>query len=402
MKIPPRPRHTQAGPPSPRRPRVKQTSQEPTSSTGGSGKERRSLSASTPGVDGSPSGAALSAGVSQDLSSSQARQTSLASGTPRVQESAQQTHERSKPKRRGLKARAYVRTQEIPQTTRRSTHSAARLQVKSAHHALRTLRKPTGQADAVSVLGPGVKPADESVERIDERIRARHKGYVFYLLTACLAVVGVAGVMWVVFFSSVFALQVDRIEVSGGNDALSNDAAAQLLSAHASTPITRLSMSSLEDELRALTQVKEATVKRSWPAGISVELVMRTPVMVEHTAQGFAVMDDEAVVLAQVAQAPAGLAVVTLPQEESQRRSAATALTQVRSVLPEHVVGQIVVWDIRDHQIQFELSDGRLVKWGTTDDSELKGKVLPLLIEQRPARVYDVSSPTTPVTSDTR
>lgn len=43
--------------------------------------------------------------------------------------------------------------------------------------------------------------------------------------------------------------------------------------------------------------------------------------------------------------------------------------------------------------------DGRIIKWGDESDSQLKAQVLKLLLDQRPAQVYDVSTPARPVTS---
>ena len=49
--------------------------------------------------------------------------------------------------------------------------------------------------------------------------------------------------------------------------------------------------------------------------------------------------------------------------------------------------------------VELRTNDGRVIKWGDESDSKLKADVVLLLLEQRPAQVYDVSTPSRPVTS---
>ncbi len=49
--------------------------------------------------------------------------------------------------------------------------------------------------------------------------------------------------------------------------------------------------------------------------------------------------------------------------------------------------------------VEMRTLDGRIIKWGDESDSQLKAQVLKLLLDQRPAQVYDVSTPARPVTS---
>lgn len=274
---------------------------------------------------------------------------------------------------------------------------------KTPTDALRTLRTPTGQHDAVEVLGSkeqGSEPQG-AVERIDERIRARRRGWLFYSLSSFAVVSVLAVLAWVIFFSALFQLDAQRITVEGGDARFTNETAQQMLASHAGTPITRMSMQSLAEELNAIPQVKEAQVSRVWPAGIDVKLVMRVPVMAEKTPSGYVLLDDEAVALATQGQAPDSLPVVTLPNDDEQRMVAVQSLGTVRAALPEHLRAEVAQWSVENHQVHFIFRDGRAVNWGTQDDSELKGKVLALLVGQRNAQVYDVSSPTSPVTSST-
>ena len=51
------------------------------------------------------------------------------------------------------------------------------------------------------------------------------------------------------------------------------------------------------------------------------------------------------------------------------------------------------------HTLTLTLSQNRTVVWGTSEDSALKARVLAVLMTQRPATTYDVSSPKRSVTS---
>lgn len=267
--------------------------------------------------------------------------------------------------------------------------------------AMRSLRRPTGQHVAADLLGS--HPADSrdsSVHRIDELIRARRRGYLHTagVLTSVSTVVAV--LVWLVFFSAIFAVDSQRISVTGGNESYTNEQAAQVLAAHTGTPLTRLSMSALSEELSNVPQVKEAHVSRVWPAGLSAILIMRNPALVEKTGDGHQILDSEGVVLGPAQGPTPGLPLVTLPTDEAHRKAALEDLTIVWEAVPHGLRTNIAQWRFDAHLVFFTFTDGREVRWGTSADSELKGKVLGLLVEQRFAKVYDVSSPASPVTSE--
>lgn len=266
--------------------------------------------------------------------------------------------------------------------------------------AMRSLRRPTGQAEAVEVLRTAAeKPSTAAVERIDELINARRFSRLRIAGTLLSSAAILALVGWVVFFSELFALDVQRIEVAGGNEQFTNESAQNTFADLQGTPITRLSMSALRDKLLEQPYVKDAVITRKWPAGLAVDMTLRLPALVEQTGQGYQLLDNEAVALTNITEQPAGLPLVVLPSDEAQRAEAAADLALVWGILPEDLRKNIAQWNIHAHQISMTFTDGRVAKWGTSADSQLKARVLPLLISQRYAQVYDVSSPTAPVTS---
>lgn len=266
--------------------------------------------------------------------------------------------------------------------------------------AMRTLRRPTGQHNAVDVLGSHDKDAAATnVERIDELIHARRTGRLrtIVLLVGSIMVAGL--VVWIAFFSALFALDPSQVKVTGGNERFTNEQAQSMLAAHAPTPITRLSTQSLAQELLEHPQVKGARVTRDWPTGLSVTLETRQPRFVQQTDQGYVLVDEEGIDLGVTPEKP-DLPVVVLPEDPGMRAQAAQDIAFVSGLLPEGLRVNVSEWRSEAHQISMKFTDGRIARWGTREDSEIKAKVLGLLIEQRFAQVYDVSSPTKPTTSD--
>lgn len=291
-----------------------------------------------------------------------------------------------------------------PQDRRQAVRASDQKEPSGAPEVLRTmkeLRRPTGQADAVELLGSSHhEQAGTNVARIDELIRARKRGHLRTILRAVLAVLLAGFAIWVAFFSALFALNPQNISVTGGNERFTDDQAQSILAQHSNTPITRLSMTALAGELQASEQVKEATVQRDWPTGLSATLLMREPVVVEQTANGYVLLDREAVGLATLREQPERLPLVKLPTDETLRVTAVSDIEYVAGALPEHIRESVTMWNFETHRVSFELVDGRRIVWGTREDSELKSKTLALLLDQRSARVYDVSSPTKPTTAN--
>lgn len=253
----------------------------------------------------------------------------------------------------------------------------------------------------MDVFGGGSAEAQASpVERIDELLGARRRGQTRTVIQVIGAAAVILGIVWVVFLSPLFAIDASRIVVSGGNERLSNEQVAQKLSSYQGVTLTRLRLASVEQELMEIPQIKSAVVERAWPIGLNVSVTMREPSWVEKADQGFHVLDNEGVTIQTVSESPQGLPSVVLPTDPQLRAQAAQDIATVASALPEGLRANVVEWRSESHQISMTFIDGRVAKWGTADSSDLKGKVLPLLIEQRPAKIYDVSSPTAPVTSE--
>ena len=121
-------------------------------------------------------------------------------------------------------------------------------------------------------------------------------------------------------------------------------------------------------------------------------------------ADGYQVLDNEAVVLERVPEAPSGLVTIVPDKTDgasgSQTISAkqVAAVTQVVGSLTPQTLAQVASGSATEAgQVTLTMSNGASVVWGDTQDNELKARVLATLMTTS-ASIYDVSSPHRPTT----
>lgn len=260
----------------------------------------------------------------------------------------------------------------------------------------KVLKRPIGQRDAADVLGP--QEATDLAPRREERERAKRS---FYIRTTLWTLVGsllIAGLVWLVLFSPLLAFDPHRIRVEGVQEGLiSEDDVAVTLDAYKGIPLPRVPTTKIAELIETNPVVADAQVRRAWPAGLDITLSLRTGAMVEANENGFTLVDASGVAFQRVSERPEGLPLVALPQGE-ERKNAAEDVVTVWSALGDLVKQRTSQITADSKSVTLSLDSGALVKWGTPDDSALKSRVLEVLVSQRSASVYDVSSPAHPVT----
>ncbi|MEZ5192857.1 MAG: FtsQ-type POTRA domain-containing protein [Nocardioides sp.] len=98
-----------------------------------------------------------------------------------------------------------------------------------------------------------------------------------WVVTAVL-VVGLLGTaIWLVWFSSAFALE--RVTVTG-SDYLSADDVRSAAELKTGEPLARVDLAGVEGRVEALAPIRSATVTRSWPHEIRIQVFERTAVAV--------------------------------------------------------------------------------------------------------------------------
>ncbi len=236
--------------------------------------------------------------------------------------------------------------------------------------------------------------------RRETRRRRRAAGRAFAI------VLGVVGVVWVGWFSSVFALDASRVTVVGADQTGSLvDVAAVRASvdAYVGTPLPRLDLGAMALAVSDVPGVRSATVVRRWPDGVRVAVVPRIPVAAVPGAGGqYSLVDGDGVAVGQPVTDPGALPVVNVPVGEKYARTL-DAVVAVLDGLPTELAQRVTgVGAQTEDTIQMTLGDGRTLVWGGVEDAALKAKVALTLLDSPTvkATVIDVSAPTVPVTHD--
>jgi cell division protein FtsQ len=216
------------------------------------------------------------------------------------------------------------------------------------------------------------------------------------LVVGLVALIVVGGTGWFLANSSVFALRYVTVE---GTSRLTPTEVLSAAAVRQGSSLVRLDPGAVARRVERLAPVANASVARRWPHGLVIRVTERRPVGVVVTSSGAELLDAAGVAFAAVASAPHGLVTVDVsaPVPGAGEPAARTAM-QVLAELPVPVRRQVT--SVVAHSVNLvsvRLRDGRLVIWGSAAESATKAAVLRTLM-RRPARVYDVSTPSVAVT----
>ncbi|MFC8800644.1 cell division protein FtsQ/DivIB [Promicromonospora sp. NPDC057138] len=299
--------------------------------------------------------------------------------------------ERPAPQRRSAQGRAAERPAQAPARPGRSETGGPG-----------TSRTETGRA-APSGARDGVV-SDQLADRLAERTAmARYRvwrriGWTAFTLAA------VAGLVWAAFFSSLLALDPEQVRVSGEGTTVDAGQVRDAVTDQAGVPLPRIDTVGLREEILAMNAVKDVRISRVWPDGLAVHLTSREPVAaVPQPGDVYALMDAEGVRVGTADDVPEDLPsiVVSLADGEAGARAMDAALA-VLGALPPKLGSDIrTVSAATQDDVRTTLSDGRVIRWGSGAQVELKTRVAQTLLEAEPsATTIDVSAPALPVTSE--
>lgn len=203
--------------------------------------------------------------------------------------------------------------------------------------------------------------------------------------------------VWAVFFSPLLALKSITIRNSGPK--VSESAIQAVLDPFIGTPLPRLSTSDMQRAVESLTAVESVSVARSWPHSATVSVTGREAVAVEKLEDGqYQLLDAYGIALGVRSEIPEGVPVLDLSGPEHLREPQVDDVLTVLGALPGDVRERLTTAQVdADGLMSFTLENGARVVWGSATDTELKARVLEVLLSQE-AKVYDVSAPRTPVT----
>ncbi|MGW2522244.1 cell division protein FtsQ/DivIB [Streptomyces sp. NPDC001617] len=228
------------------------------------------------------------------------------------------------------------------------------------------------------------------------------------ILAVTLVLLG-AGSVWLLYGSK--WLRVERVSVSG-TGVLTPTQVREAAEVPVGAPMISVDTDAIETRLRTkLPRIDTVDVVRSWPHGIGLKVVERTPVLIVQKGGNFVEVDHEGVRFATVSRAPNGVPALELRPSSS--GSAAASLrrfgedrlvreaVRVAGSLPAGVRHETRTVKVRSYDdISLELNGGRTVAWGSSERGAMKARMLTALMKAAPdARHFDVSVPTAPASS---
>jgi cell division protein FtsQ len=226
------------------------------------------------------------------------------------------------------------------------------------------------------------------------RWRSRWRAALWAL--AAVAVVALGILLWTGPLLVVRGVQVEAV----GGPALTRAQAAQVRASSQvpmRRPLARVDTAAVARRAERVPFVADVTVVRGWPSTLRLQVRQRVPVAAVPTSDGVRLVDDEGVAYAEVATAPPGVPVVTVELSGSQGRATLDAALQVLEQLPDSLRSSVRrVRATSPDAVRLRV-DGADVVWGSPDRTPRKAQIYAAL-RSVPAKVYDVSSPDTPVT----
>lgn len=220
--------------------------------------------------------------------------------------------------------------------------------------------------------------------------RWRHRRPLAVVVVLTVLLVALAG-----FLSFGPALVVREVNVSGVGATRAEQVRAAA-AAPMGRPLAQVDTPAMAERVRALPFVEAVTVGRHWPSTLDVVVQARTPAaLVPVASGGFRVVDRAGVAFASAAAPLPGLPVIRVSLSE-QARPALRAAVAVLAALPAPVRSTVQsVTAGSPDDVRLTVGDSTVV-WGGPDHSERKAAIYAVL-RRTPAKVYDLSSPATPV-----
>ncbi|MDN5895433.1 MAG: FtsQ-type POTRA domain-containing protein [Nocardioides sp.] len=219
------------------------------------------------------------------------------------------------------------------------------------------------------------------------------------VVAAAVAVLLVVLGVWLIFFSSVLAVQGADVE---GAKQLSEDEVLRAAEVPDGRALARVDVDSIAERLEELPAVASADVSRKWPDKLLIKVRERVAVAVVSVDGKFKGMDETGFVFRDFRAEPKALPLVKVDGDVQVGSGAGDETlaegAAVVAALPRQVARQVEYVELTTiDQISLHLRDGKTVEWGSAAQSEDKGRVLASLLTQD-ADVYDVTVPGMPTT----
>lgn len=326
--------------------------------------------------------------------------------------------------RRGLQQSATVPTTEpvrksAPrQTPEKSTstkkHTAARGQQPerppasevpgtSARATVAKLRRERTKKETPTTPTPGNRKRSSDPYPLSEKIKIRKKAerrrLAMRLGAAVSVFVIVAAGVWLMFFSSVFAVKSENLTLSIDDPAgiVNEGEIRELVLTADGTPVLRLPAGAIEDRLEALPEVKAAHVAGALPSGVDVTVDARVPVACVGTPDGCVGIAADAAQIEIPQELRDELPTVSMDLESDRAAEHLHGLLDALAALPPDVRSRVQQASVSGTGLIEFSSDAATIMWGSSEENEKKARIIEVLLDQ-PGGTFDVTVPDAPVT----
>jgi cell division protein FtsQ len=217
---------------------------------------------------------------------------------------------------------------------------------------------------------------------------------------AAAAAVLVVALILVLVFSPVLAIKTITVT---GTDLTSEKTVDEALAPLKEQPLPQVGDDDVRPLLEGLPAVLDVTVEARPPSELAVEITERIPVAVLETGKTFALIDAEGKRIGSVKERKSAELPLIDESAASQDQEIFRTITAVLSALPADILAQLEHASAKSiDSVELQLTNGQKVLWGNDSQLELKAKVFEALLNApKPdveVEVYDVSTPTMPVT----
>lgn len=235
--------------------------------------------------------------------------------------------------------------------------------------------------------------------------KSRLTGRIRLILAAAGLVLTAAATVWVLYGSS--WLRLEQVTITG-TDVLTRTDVEAAADAPAGDPLISVDTGAIADRLRQkLPRIDSVDVVRSWPHGIGLKVTERKPVLLVEKGKKFIEVDAKGVRFATVDKAPPHVPLLELTPDRSAslRRFGSDRLVREAVRIAGDIPGKVAretesVRVTSYDSAVLELTRGRTVMWGSSEEGPVKARVLTALMKASPkAGHFDVSAPTAPAAS---
>jgi len=219
--------------------------------------------------------------------------------------------------------------------------------------------------------------------------RARRRIILRRRLVAVLTLLTVAGLSYCVYFTPL--LGVRQVDVHGAV-VLTDDEVRAAAAIAPGSPLVRLDLRGIRERVAAVPRIARIEVERQLPGTVRLLVTERVPIGFVKLDDGFHLIDATGKDYASLPTAAPGVPELVLTTPSS-ADPATRAVVGVVNELPEKLRPEVLqVSATSGADVKLTLTGGRVVKWGSADDTPRKAAVLIVLLTRK-GTTFDVTAP---------